>query len=100
MRVAGPDRYATSRAIALDAFGAGAASAYIATGVNFPDALAAGPSAAHFSGPTILVPESDATVDAATTSPLTALKVTTARIAGGVDVVSTASRMRSRSCQG
>jgi len=89
VRVSGPDRYATSRAIALDAFGAGAAAAYIATGVNFPDALAAGPAAAHFAGPTILVPGSDATVDAATTSLLTTLKVTTARIAGGTDVVST-----------
>jgi putative cell wall-binding protein len=89
VRVAGADRYATSRAIALDAFGAGAPAAYIATGTDFPDALAAGPAAAHFAGPTILVPGSGASLDAATTSLLTTLKVTTARIAGGTAVVST-----------
>lgn len=89
VRVSGADRYATSRAIALDAFGAGAAAAYIATGINFPDALAAGPAAAHFGGPTILVPGTGSTVDAQTASLLTTLKVTTARIAGGSDVVST-----------
>ena len=88
VRLAGPDRYATSRAIALNAFGTAASSAYIATGVNFPDALASGPAAAHFGGPTILVTGTAGALDAATRSALDTLNVTTTRIAGGSDVVS------------
>jgi putative cell wall-binding protein/peptidoglycan/xylan/chitin deacetylase (PgdA/CDA1 family) len=89
VRIAGADRYATSRAIALDAFGTSAPAAYIASGANFPDALAAGPAAAHFGGPTILVPGTNATVDAPTTSLLTTLNVATVRIAGDAKSVST-----------
>ncbi|WBM78988.1 cell wall-binding repeat-containing protein [Cryobacterium breve] len=87
IRIAGPDRYATSRAIALDAFGSGATSAYLASGANFPDALAAGPAAAHFGGPTILVPGASATLDTATANLLATLKVTTVRIAGDANSV-------------
>ncbi|MGV8895550.1 MAG: cell wall-binding repeat-containing protein [Rhodoglobus sp.] len=89
-RISGPDRYATSRAIALDAFGAaGAATAYIATGANFPDALAAGPAAGQFDGPVILVPGNDSTIDTATANLLTSLHVTNVKIAGSSVTVST-----------
>ncbi len=87
-RVSGANRYATSRAIAVDAFGPGSVdTAYIANGMNFPDALSAGPAAAHFDGPVILVPGSASTVDAATLSLLSTLGVTDVKIAGGTGAV-------------
>ena len=89
VRLSGPDRYATSRAIATDAFGTNAPTAYLATGENFPDALSASPAAAHFAGPLLLVPGTAALPDAATTAELTALHTTTVKIAGGASVVST-----------
>src|SRR5690606_36475270 len=55
MRLRGTSRYDTSRAIAVDAFTSGATTAFIATGRDYPDALAASPAAAHFDGPVILV---------------------------------------------
>ncbi|HYM53052.1 MAG TPA: S8 family serine peptidase, partial [Candidatus Dormibacteraeota bacterium] len=46
-RLAGADRYATAAAVSAASFGAGVPVAYVATGTNFPDALAAGPVAAR-----------------------------------------------------
>ncbi|MGJ4846413.1 cell wall-binding repeat-containing protein [Leifsonia sp. Le1] len=57
-RLSGGDRYETSAAISRAAYpspGAGVASAYIASGLNFPDALAAAPAAAKLGGPLLLV---------------------------------------------
>lgn len=89
-RMNGLDRYDTSRRIAEAAFGStGAATAYIATGSDFPDALSAGPAASHFDGPVILVPGSANKLDAATLRVLTDLKVTSVKIAGGTAIVST-----------
>ena len=86
-RVAGDDRYATSRAIA-EATWTSASTAYVAAGSDFPDALSAGPAAAHFDGPVVLVPGTDATVDDATLDLLDALGTTDVKIAGGLGVVS------------
>ncbi len=86
-RIFGADRYATSRAIAENTW-ASATTAYIATGTNFPDALAAGPAAAHFDGPVVLVPGTAASVDAATLNLLNGLGVSDVKIAGGTVVVS------------
>lgn len=60
-RLAGPDRYATAVAIADDTFPAGAGTVMLATGTNFPDALAGAPAASHFDGPLILVTPTCAT---------------------------------------
>uniref|UniRef100_UPI0018E59981 cell wall-binding repeat-containing protein n=1 Tax=Homoserinimonas sp. OAct 916 TaxID=2211450 RepID=UPI0018E59981 len=87
-RLAGTDRYATSQAVARDAFGTGANTAYITTGMDFPDALAAAPAAAHFNGPVILVPGKNTSLDAATTKLVKDLGVKTAKIAGGTAIVS------------
>ena len=87
-RIAGNDRYATSQAIARDAFPTGAATAYVATGTGFADALAAGPAAAAASGPVVLVPGSGATVNAATLDLLDDLNVSNVIIAGGEGVMS------------
>ncbi|MEO7295235.1 MAG: cell wall-binding repeat-containing protein, partial [Candidatus Limnocylindria bacterium] len=55
IRLAGVDRYATAADISEFHLPSGAPMAYIATGDNFPDALAAGPAAAVRGAPTILV---------------------------------------------
>ncbi|WP_193315115.1 cell wall-binding repeat-containing protein [Nostocoides sp. F2B08] len=53
-RVAGPDRYATAAALSASGFPGGAALAFVATGENFPDALAGGAAAAVMSAPVLL----------------------------------------------
>jgi putative cell wall-binding protein len=59
-RLAGADRYATSVAISTSVFGTpGVRNVFLATGRNFPDALAGGPLAAASTpgaGPILLVP--------------------------------------------
>jgi putative cell wall-binding protein len=55
VRLAGEDRYATAAAIARFHHPSGAPMAYVATGQNFPDALAAGAAAAVRGAPTMLV---------------------------------------------
>jgi hypothetical protein len=57
--IAGPDRYATSDAVAL-AFFPTTAGISVASGVNFPDALAAGPVAGSANQPMLLVPATGA----------------------------------------
>lgn len=81
-RISGSDRYAASRGIVADAFGS-SSIAYIATGLNFPDALTASAAAAHLDAPVILVNGQASVPDAATIQLLRQLGVTTVRIAGG-----------------
>ena len=54
-RIAGNDRFATAVAVSRSGFGPGVPVAYVVTGTNFPDALAAGPAAARRNGPVLLV---------------------------------------------
>jgi putative cell wall-binding protein len=54
-RIAGPDRYATAAAVSASVFAAGVPVVYVATGENYPDALAGGPAAAREIGPVLLV---------------------------------------------
>jgi putative cell wall-binding protein/murein tripeptide amidase MpaA len=56
-RVAGADRYATAAAVA-NRFLPGAQNVLVATGSNFPDALAGAPLAAAVGAPILLVPTS------------------------------------------
>lgn len=56
VRLGGPDRYETSRAVTRDLRGVSeATTAYLATGLDFPDALAAAPAVAATGGVLILV---------------------------------------------
>ncbi|NYF11696.1 glucose/arabinose dehydrogenase/regulation of enolase protein 1 (concanavalin A-like superfamily)/putative cell wall-binding protein [Leifsonia sp. AK011] len=88
-RVAGADRYETSRMLVEYAFGeTGADRAYIATGKKFPDALAAGGAAGAYDAPVILVNGELADLDAATVTLLGDLGVTETRVLGGADTVS------------
>ncbi len=54
VRLAGPDRFATAVAVS-EGFEPGVETAYIATGLNFPDALGAAPPSALSGGPLLLV---------------------------------------------
>jgi minor extracellular protease Epr len=57
-RLAGPDRYATAVAVALDTFPSGASTVYLARGDTFsPDALVAGPLAGLGNAPILLTPQ-------------------------------------------
>lgn len=54
-RLAGSDRYATAVEISRAFYAPGVPALYIATGENYPDALAAGPAAAREGGPLLTV---------------------------------------------
>lgn len=85
-RVYGADRYATSRAVA-EASGA-SESAFVATGLDFPDALSAAAAGSAARQPVLLVPGDAAAVDAATRATITKLGVKKVTIVGGTGVVS------------
>lgn len=90
-RLGGTDRFDASRTIARDAFDAdNTPVAYIATGFNFPDALSAGSAAGSISAPVVLVNGSTNALDAATLQLFDDLGVSSVRIAGGPNSVSSA----------
>lgn len=86
-RLAGTDRYDTSRKIVADAFDTSPV-VWVATGANFPDALAASAAAAATDLPVLILPGTAPRIDAATTAALTALNPTYVAIAGETGVVS------------
>ncbi|WP_426516226.1 cell wall-binding repeat-containing protein [Diaminobutyricibacter sp. McL0618] len=86
-RISGADRYATS--VAIGKYGwSSSTTAFIATGLDYPDALSAGAAAGNLGAPAVLVPGTSAAAPAATTAFLTSIGVTTAYIAGGTGSVS------------
>lgn len=90
-RIGGADRYSTGNLIVRDAWlgnGFGANVAIIATGRNYPDALAAGPAAGYWGVPVILVDGNAATVPAATLTLLKDLGVEGVALVGSASVVS------------
>jgi putative cell wall-binding protein len=88
-RVTGQDRFATSRELAADSFAEGSVDvAFIATGLNFPDALAAGSPAGLLGAPIILVNGRQTSLDAATRDTLEQLGVTQVFVIGGPPSVS------------
>lgn len=94
-RISGADRYETSRktaAVAVAALKAGPdgydGTAFLATGLAFPDALGASPLSAAKGWPIYLV--NPAGADAATTSAMKAAGVTHAIVLGGVGAVTAA----------
>lgn len=90
LRIGGADRYEASRNLVDYAFGAtGASRVYLATGQNFPDALAASSAAGARNGAVLLVPGYQTLLDAPTTALITRLNPTDAVIAGGTASVST-----------
>lgn len=88
-RIAGANRYATGRALVASQFGAGSADAvYLASGINFPDALSGGGAAANGDDPLILVNGTQASLDAATLDLIASIAPTDVHILGGTSSVS------------
>jgi len=87
-RQSGTDRYATAAAISAATFGTRVPVVYIATGRNFPDALAGGPAAGMLNGPVLLVESNE--IPAATAKELRRLAPGRIVVAGGSSVISNA----------
>ena len=85
-RLAGENRYETAAAISADTFDPGVPLAYVATGANFPDALAGTPAAGSLGGPVLLVEPTS--LPAATAEELARLHPARIVILGGNSVVS------------
>lgn len=87
-RLAGSNRFTTAVAISQEGFPSGSAAVYIASGANFPDALAAGPAAAFRNSPLLLV--SPTSIPAEVSAEIARLNPSTIYIVGGTSVVSSA----------
>ncbi len=85
IRLAGSDRYATAAAVSKWHFTDGASTVYIATGLNYLDALVAGPRAAAENAPLLLV--TSTTVPDATATELNRLKPDRIVLVGSAGVV-------------
>ena len=85
-RLAGVNRYATAAVISQSKFAPGVAVVYVATGKNFPDALAAGPVATLNKGPILLV--DPAGIPTETSAELSRLKPKRIVVVGGTAAVS------------
>jgi len=89
VRVAGADRFETARKVVARAFPVAVPSVYIATALNYPDALSASAAAGATGNPVVLVDGSAPTLDSATKTLLGSLGATSFKIAGGTAAVST-----------
>ena len=85
-RLFGLNRYETATAVSADQFSSDTFVVFVATGANFPDALAGGPPAALADGPVLLVSSSG--VPETTAAELTRLSPDAIVILGGVGAVS------------
>jgi putative cell wall-binding protein len=88
LRVTGADRFETSRDLAAATFGTGSNSVFIATGLNYPDALAAGPAAGHRNAPLLLVNGLQPDLDVPTAEAIDGLGATEVFVIGGIPSVS------------
>lgn len=93
-RLSGYDRYATATAVSQQ-FEPGVPVAYVATGSNFPDALAAAAAAANLGGPLLLTPKNS--VPAGVIDELNRLQPAEIVIVGGANAVSHAVEQQLRS---
>ena len=84
-RLAGADRYGTSAAVSAATYPANSPIAYIASGVQFPDALSGSPAAARAGGPMLLV--QPGAVPPAVQTELQRLHPAKIVVLGGVDSV-------------
>ncbi|MCR2793737.1 cell wall-binding repeat-containing protein [Microbacterium sp. zg.Y625] len=85
-RVGGADRFETSRLVATQLMTA-SSTVYLATGLNYPDALSAAGAGAAREAAVLLVDGRSPTIDAATRTTLTRLSAKTVIIVGGEDVL-------------
>ncbi len=84
-RFGGADRFATAAAVSAAHFPAGTPVAYVATGLDFPDALAGGPAAARAGGPILLVTRSS--IPASIAAELRRLRPGRIVVLGGAGVI-------------
>jgi putative cell wall-binding protein len=84
-RIAGADRYATAAASAQVAFPSGAATVFLASGVDFPDGLVGVPAAWHEHAALLLTATNS--IPAATAAALNALRPSRIVVLGGVNAV-------------
>lgn len=85
-RIHGATRYATAAQISRDTFAPGVAVAYVATGTNFPDALAGVAAAGSGGGPVLLVKPNE--LPGETAAELARLDPARIVVLGGTGVVS------------
>ena len=85
-RRAGSDRYGTAAAISAAVFDPGVPVVYVATGQNYPDAIAGGPAAAAEGGPVLLV--RSGSIPSVTAAELNRLKPARIVVLGGTSTVS------------
>jgi len=85
-RVAGADRYETAARLSRRVFDPGVAAVFIATGEDYPDALAAGPAAAAAGGHLLLVPRGS--VPAVVSAELRRIRPRPVVVVGGTAAVS------------
>jgi putative cell wall-binding protein len=85
-RIGGIDRYAVAISIAQTAYPSGAPEVYVATGLNFPDALSAGAAAAKNHSPVLLTDPS--TLPSAVAAEITSLHPSRIVVVGGPASVS------------
>lgn len=84
-RASGTDRFATAAAISQQSFPNGADTAFLAVGLDFPDALAAGPAAADRRAPVLLTARE--ALPASTLDELRRLSPSQVILVGGVFVI-------------
>jgi putative cell wall-binding protein len=89
IRRSGASRYETAASVATNEYSPGVAVAYVATGLNFPDALAGAGAAGHNGGPILLVTP-NLPIPPATAAALDLLNPTQIVVLGGTGVVSEA----------
>lgn len=85
-RIAGDDRFATSALISRSAFSPGVPVLYVSTGLNFPDALAAGAAGAQAGGPVLLTRATG--LSSAVLAEIQRLQPTRIVVTGATDAVS------------
>jgi len=88
-RIAGADRYATAAAVSAATFAPGVSELFLASGEDFPDALAAGPVAAAASAPILLTERSQ--VPAVTVAEVARLRPQLIVVLGGSSAITPAS---------
>ncbi len=84
-RLSGADRYNTAAAVSRASYPGGATNVMVATGVNFPDALAGSAAAGHLGMPVLLV--NPRFIPAATATELDRLNPQRIYVVGGAGVV-------------
>ncbi|PTL71893.1 hypothetical protein C1I63_02920 [Rathayibacter caricis DSM 15933] len=88
-RIAGTDRYDTSRRIVADAFGDDSYGiVFLATGSNFPDALSVAPIAGRLGQPVLLVDGAKSALDAPTRTAIDRLQPDLGELLGGTPSIS------------